>query len=84
MRNEKDKGAKRQIGVPTPESIVESLINFEDPDNLRTHLREMIDAFLLSPHETDPDYRREIYTSFQIIDESLQQMETLNRRRKVA
>jgi len=57
------------------EQVIEHITFSDDPENLRKHLRALMDAYLLQSDD-DLDYPRGVvYSSFLIIDEALRMIE---------
>jgi hypothetical protein len=75
--------AKSAIGLLSPNKIIDDLILSDDLPKMRCHLREMADAYILS--EDDPNYRRSVYATYQVLDILLSRVEKItNKDRRAA
>ena len=64
------------------ETILNDLVTTDEISRMRQHLRDMLDAYLLS--EDDQDSRREVYGSFLAFDYLLRNSEHISKERRVA
>ena len=69
-------------GRISPEQILNDLLDTDEISRMRQHLRDMIDAYLLS--EDEHDYPEQVYTTFQTIDELLKNLVRFEQGRRVA
>jgi len=65
--------------VISAEEILHDLLTTDEVSRMRQHLRDMLDAFLLS--EDDQISRKEIYGTFQALDFMLRKFELMEERR---
>jgi len=70
------KNEANRESVATPEEIISSLISSGDLLEMRKHLREMIDTYLLS--ENEPEYRNAVYCTFMDLDNCLLSCEKIH------
>lgn len=55
--------------------IIESILATDKPENIRKHLREMVDSYLLA--ENEANYRESIYATYMNLDKFLCKAESL-------
>jgi len=67
------------IGIFTPQQIIEDLVTTDEASRMRDHLREMLDAYLLS--EDDSRCRHEVYGTYLAIDGMMRRMELMDKRK---
>lgn len=67
------------ICVSTPQQIIEDLVTTDEASRMRDHLREMLDAYLLS--EDDSRCRHEVYGTYLAIDRLIRRVELMEERR---
>lgn len=68
-------GASALSPAVSAKQIIDFLTECDDPGNLRDHLRVLIDTYLLQPDEEMAYSKGVIYSSFLILDETLQMAE---------
>ena len=73
-------GVSAQVAISADE-IIKKLFDSDFTDDLRTDLREMIDAYLLSEDETD--YRDQRHSSFLWIDSLLKDIKTYHAQSQI-
>jgi len=70
------KNEANRESVATPEEIISRLISSGDLLEMRKHLREMIDTYLLL--ENEPKYRNDVYFTFVYLDNCLRSCEKIH------
>lgn len=76
MRNTNDERATgTPIGILTPESILQTITESDDPKNLREHLRCLMDSYFLQSEESMTHSKSQVYCSFLTLDNALQLIE---------
>lgn len=81
MRTQNDGANSPNEKAISAETILNTLFDSDFTDDLRTDLREMIDAYLLS--EDEADYRDQRYSSFMWIDALLKDIQLYQNQPKL-
>jgi len=63
----------------TPESIVKTLLRNDEAQNMRAHLRTMLDTYLLYEEGLTQFQKFEMYGTFKALDDALQSMEQIEK-----
>ena len=81
MLDTKDECATCANKPVTAESIVKEIISWDDPENIREDLHEMMLAFFMHYESPTEEFKGRIYCTYTTLYNALKQMETLNPRR---
>lgn len=78
---EKDNCATCAQKPITAESIIKEIISWDDPENIREDLHEMMLAFFMHYESPTEEFKGRIYCTYTTLYNALKQIETLNPRR---
>jgi len=66
---------EKNISAEKALELVEEVASYADIPYMRTHLRKMIDSFLLSKEDHEFNYKQNVYTTFAVLDTFLSKIE---------
>jgi hypothetical protein len=74
MLKNSTRASAQSLAIPA-ETVIQTIIETDDPNHLREHLRCLMDSYFLQPEEDMVHPKDQVYCSFLTLDKALQLIE---------